>query len=146
MPKDRLSHSEWIRRLRLYANGEYVFGCGHAPPPNSQWAKKRALIDTCPVKKARTDVFGNRTTCNCGFHYNYVSMQVSWCFSNFLLFFLNKVNAVNTFWLYLIFIDWFMLNCSSQPKHTCLWLWQVLHHHHHQCCIAHLPPVLCLQR
>lgn len=51
MPKEGLSRSEWMRRLRLCANGMYVFGRGQRPPPNSQWAKKRALIDACPVKK-----------------------------------------------------------------------------------------------
>lgn len=84
MPKEGLSRSEWMRRLRLYANGMYVFGRGHAPPPNSQWAKKRALIDACPVKKAQTDVLGNTTSCNCGFHGSYVSIQLHWFLANFL--------------------------------------------------------------
>ena len=75
MPKEGLQTTEWLRRLRLYANGEFQFGRGNAPPPNSQWAKKRALIDACPVKKACTDVFGNRTSCNCGFHPGHVSVE-----------------------------------------------------------------------
>lgn len=76
MPKEGLPHGEWLRRLRLYANGEFIFGRGNAPPPNSQWAKKRALIDACPAKKAEKDIFGNRTKCNCGFHRDHVSILI----------------------------------------------------------------------
>ena len=43
MPKTGLDSSEWIRRLRLFGKGEYVFGRGNEPPLNSKWAKKRAL-------------------------------------------------------------------------------------------------------
>lgn len=74
MPKTGLDPAEWLRRLRLYAKGEYIFGRGNAPPSNSKWAKKRALIDARPVKKACTDVFGNRTACKCGFHGDHVSV------------------------------------------------------------------------
>ena len=31
MPKEVLPHAEWVKRLRLYAKGEYVFGRGNAP-------------------------------------------------------------------------------------------------------------------
>ena len=76
MPKEGLPHAEWVRRLRLYAKGEYVFGRGNAPPPNSQWAKRKTSIDSCPVKKARMDIFGNPTTYKCGFHPVNVSVKV----------------------------------------------------------------------
>lgn len=75
MPKVGLPDAEWLKRLRLYASGEFQFGRRNAPPPNSQWAKRRALIDACPVKKACTDIFGNSTTCNCGFHRDHVSQS-----------------------------------------------------------------------
>ena len=75
MPKDGLPDSEWMRRLQSYANGNYVFGRGQAPPPKSKWAKKRAAIDSCPVKKAFRDVYGNKTLCSCGFHRENVSVQ-----------------------------------------------------------------------
>lgn len=76
MPKEGLPHAEWLRRLRLYANGEYLFGRGNAPPAKSQWARKRESIDACPVKKATIDIFGNRTKCHCGFHRDNVSVQL----------------------------------------------------------------------
>ena len=53
-----------------------MFGRGNAPPPNSQWAKRKTSIDSCPVKKARMDIFGNPTTCKCGFHPVNVSVKV----------------------------------------------------------------------
>lgn len=74
MPKTGLDSSEWIRRLRLFGKGEYVFGRGNEPPPNSKWAKKRALIDACALKKARADIFGNRTQSKCDFHHDHVSV------------------------------------------------------------------------
>ena len=45
-----------------------MFGHGNAAPPYSQWAKRKTSIDSCPVKKAPMDIFGNLTTCKRGFH------------------------------------------------------------------------------
>lgn len=78
MPKEGLPDTEWFKRLRLYASGQYSFGRGQAPPPNSKWAKKRALIDACPVRKAHTNIFGEKTTSNCGFHPEHVSPSIEW--------------------------------------------------------------------
>ena len=53
-----------------------MFGRGNAPPPNSQWAKRKISIDSCPMERPRTDIFGNLTTCKCGFHRVNVSVKV----------------------------------------------------------------------
>ena len=45
------------------------------PFSNSQWEKRKTSIDSCPVKKARMDIFGNPTTCKCGFHPVNVSVK-----------------------------------------------------------------------
>ena len=86
MSKEDLSRSEWICRQGLYANGEYVFGHGHAPPPNSQWAKKKTLIKACPVKKAHTDIHANSP--------------------GFLSFSLNLPVSRNAFWVIFGVILW----------------------------------------
>ena len=73
MPKTGLEAKEWERRLRLFAQGKFEFGRGHAPPPGSLWAKKKAEIMKCPVGKAKIDVFGRKVVCTCGYHPETVS-------------------------------------------------------------------------
>ena len=70
MPKDGLSHSQWLLRLKSFAAGEFNFQRGQRPPQNSEWAVKFAAVAKCPLQKNREglDLFRNPLKCECGYH------------------------------------------------------------------------------
>ena len=67
MPKNGLPEQEWRLRLQQYAAGTFKFRKGQKPRKESRWAIEFDKIDKCPMKTAAKSLFGQATSCSCGY-------------------------------------------------------------------------------
>ena len=70
MPKEGLSVSQWMDRLRNFASGTFQFERGQRPPLGSDWAAKFKNVEDCPRHKSLScrNLFGAKIDCVCGYH------------------------------------------------------------------------------
>lgn len=79
MPKKGLTNEQWTARLREYARGEFKFGPGQHPRPNSRWSLALKRIEACAlfnVEPGSRDPFGNELTCTCLYHKVFFCLNV----------------------------------------------------------------------